>query len=82
MADTRERARPLVLDQTKAQRAKENFLETGPPPPYLRVWMTQFINFVALGVFYKQVLYEDLFVFHFLLGCLSKICPHILLLRE
>ena len=33
MADTRERARFLVLDQTKAQRAKKNFLETGPPTP-------------------------------------------------
>ena len=31
---------PLFLDQTEAQRAAKIFLETFPPPPYLRVWMT------------------------------------------
>ena len=30
---------PLFLDQTEAQRAEKNFLET-VPPPYIRVWMT------------------------------------------
>ena len=30
----------LFLDQTGARRARKIFLETGPPPPYLRVWMT------------------------------------------
>ena len=31
---------PLFLDQTEAPRAEKLFLETGLPPPYLRVWMT------------------------------------------
>ena len=30
---------PLFVDQTDTQRAKL-FLETAPPPPYLRVWMS------------------------------------------
>jgi len=30
----------LFLDQTEAQRVGKMFLETSPPPPYLRVWMT------------------------------------------
>lgn len=50
-------ARPLVLDQTNAQRAKKTFFwRLGPQPPYLRVWMTQFINFVALGYFISRFL--------------------------
>ena len=51
------RACPLVLDQTKAQRAKKTFFwRLGPQPPYLRVWMIQFINFVALGYFISRFL--------------------------
>ena len=29
---------PLFLDQNEARIAEKNF-ESGPPPPYLRVWM-------------------------------------------
>ena len=29
----------LFSEQTEAQRAKKNILETAPFPPYLRVWM-------------------------------------------
>ena len=32
---------PPFLDQTEARRADKKFLETFPPPPYLRVWMTR-----------------------------------------
>ena len=32
---------PPFLDQTEAGRADKTFLETFPPPPYLRVWMTR-----------------------------------------
>ena len=31
---------PLLLNQTKVWRAKQNFFETAPPPGYLGVWMT------------------------------------------
>ena len=30
----------LFLDQTEARRAQKIFLETAPPPPNQRVWMT------------------------------------------
>ena len=38
MADPGEGA-PLFLDQTKAQMAEKIFLESAPPPPYLKVWI-------------------------------------------
>ena len=33
-------ATPLFLGQPEVRRAEKKFLETGHPPPYLRVWMT------------------------------------------
>ena len=42
MADPGEgpRAPPYFVVQTEARRAEKNFLETRPPPSYLKVWMT------------------------------------------
>ena len=36
---------PLFLDQTEARRAEKNVFETPtPPPPYLRVWTSDWIG--------------------------------------
>ena len=50
------RGRPLVLDQTNAQRAKKTFfLETGPPAPLSKGLDDSVHKLCSIGVFYKQV---------------------------
>ena len=46
---------PLFLDQTEARRAPQKLLDTCPPPPYLRVWMTAPPTYLTFWIHHTEL---------------------------
>ena len=55
---------PLFLDQNEARRAEKNFfLRPGPPPPYLRVWMSTPASYLKAWIRHWDFLFPSVFDF-------------------